>query len=440
MSPRENARSRSLATMAHLSSTPIDAMTTRSRTSPSPASTAQPASLGAYAGKVLLVVNVASKCGLTPQYAGLEKLYEDKRAQGLEVLGFPANDFGAQEPGTDAEISEFCSLTYDVKFPLFSKISVLGADQHPLYASLTAAQPAAIGDGAVPRTAEGLRHRSEETRSTCCGTSRSSWSADGQVVARFAAGHHGGDPRWRRRSTTRAATGGAQAAQSASAEPPGSDARRWPRPSTISYEMRARQRTGWTHLATAGAEASGMCGVICRRWRQPAVGERDAQCAMLNASTAATRVRCSRISTKPRRREAHAWSNLERSGETCHGAMQRATSCGTHPRRRRPRTARRAGAPARAAGRARRTAGAKRAADAAIAPRRTASARRASGATATRPPAARPRRSAGRPDRRSRHCAEMRKPAPSSPPRGPGCRPTLTPTRSSPAASTSRRT
>ena len=67
--------------------------------------------LGAYAGKVLLVVNVASKCGLTPQYEGLEKLYQDKRAQGLEVLGFPANNFGGQEPGSDAEISEFCSLT-----------------------------------------------------------------------------------------------------------------------------------------------------------------------------------------------------------------------------------------------------------------------------------------------------------------------------------------
>src|SRR3979409_1457608 len=97
-------------------------------------------SLGSYAGKVLLVVNVASKCGLTPQYTGLEKLYEDKREQGLEVVGFPANNFGAQEPGTDAEISEFCALTYDVRFPMFSKISVLGADRHPLYASLVAAR------------------------------------------------------------------------------------------------------------------------------------------------------------------------------------------------------------------------------------------------------------------------------------------------------------
>ncbi|AMN47532.1 glutathione peroxidase [Steroidobacter denitrificans] len=105
------------------------------------------ACLGDYRNKVLLVVNVASKCGLTPQYAGLEKLYQDKRAAGLEILAFPANDFKEQEPGSDAEIREFCSRTYDIHFPLFSKISVIGADQHPLYAALTSAQPAAIGDG-----------------------------------------------------------------------------------------------------------------------------------------------------------------------------------------------------------------------------------------------------------------------------------------------------
>ena len=98
----------------------------------------KPAKLDDYRGKVLLVVNVASKCGLTPQYEGLEKLYEAKRAQGLEILGFPANNFGAQEPGTEAEIASFCSLTYGVTFPMFSKISVKGADQHPLYAALTA--------------------------------------------------------------------------------------------------------------------------------------------------------------------------------------------------------------------------------------------------------------------------------------------------------------
>lgn len=97
-----------------------------------------PATLGDYKGKVLLVVNVASQCGLTPQYAGLEKLYEAKRGQGLEILGFPANNFGAQEPGTEAEIASFCSTNYGVTFPMFSKISVKGEDQHPLYAALTA--------------------------------------------------------------------------------------------------------------------------------------------------------------------------------------------------------------------------------------------------------------------------------------------------------------
>lgn len=105
------------------------------------------ATLAEYRGKVLLLVNVASKCGLTPQYQGLEKLYRDRHSHGLEVLGFPSNDFNGQEPGSDAEISHFCSLTYDVHFPLFSKISVVGPDQHPLYAELTRVQPAAIGDG-----------------------------------------------------------------------------------------------------------------------------------------------------------------------------------------------------------------------------------------------------------------------------------------------------
>lgn len=102
--------------------------------------------LGPYRGEVLLVVNVASKCGLTPQYEGLEKLYRDKTAQGFEVLGFPANNFLAQEPGTEAEIASFCSLTYDVTFPMFAKISVKGADRHPLYDALTSAKPEAVGD------------------------------------------------------------------------------------------------------------------------------------------------------------------------------------------------------------------------------------------------------------------------------------------------------
>jgi glutathione peroxidase len=93
--------------------------------------------LSEYKGKVMLVVNVASKCGLTKQYEGLEKLYEDKRGDGFVITAFPANNFKGQEPGTDSEIVEFCQLTYDVKFPIFSKISVKGEDKHPLYQGLT---------------------------------------------------------------------------------------------------------------------------------------------------------------------------------------------------------------------------------------------------------------------------------------------------------------
>ena len=101
------------------------------------------ASLKEYAGKVLLIVNVASKCGFTPQYEGLEKLYEAERERGLMILGFPANNFLSQEPGSSDEIATFCSTTYGVEFPLFEKISVKGDDRHPLYDQLIAAQPAA---------------------------------------------------------------------------------------------------------------------------------------------------------------------------------------------------------------------------------------------------------------------------------------------------------
>lgn len=103
--------------------------------------------LNQYQGKVLLIVNVASKCGLTPQYEGLQKLYAAKKAQGLEILGFPSNDFLAQEPGSDAEIQEFCSLNYQVDFPLFAKIPVVGEAKHPLYRALTQAIPERLGEG-----------------------------------------------------------------------------------------------------------------------------------------------------------------------------------------------------------------------------------------------------------------------------------------------------
>lgn len=99
----------------------------------------QEKSLSEYKGKALLIVNTASKCGFTRQYEGLEKLYEMYKDKGLVILGFPANNFMGQEPGSDAEIKKFCSLKYNVSFPMFSKISVKGKDIHPLYQYLTSA-------------------------------------------------------------------------------------------------------------------------------------------------------------------------------------------------------------------------------------------------------------------------------------------------------------
>jgi glutathione peroxidase len=105
-----------------------------------------PDSLAAHRGKVLLVVNTASQCGLTPQYSGLESLQKTYGDKGFEVLGFPANDFGAQEPGTDEEIAKFCETGFNVSFPLFAKASVVGEGKQPLYAALTAAVPEKRGD------------------------------------------------------------------------------------------------------------------------------------------------------------------------------------------------------------------------------------------------------------------------------------------------------
>ena len=106
-----------------------------------------PASLADYSGNVLLLVNVASKCGLTPQYTALEALYQNYKDRGLVILGFPANDFAGQEPGTDQEIAKFCSTEYPVTFPLFSKIAVTGPAKHPLYAALIEAAPEHIPHG-----------------------------------------------------------------------------------------------------------------------------------------------------------------------------------------------------------------------------------------------------------------------------------------------------
>ena len=143
--------------------------------------------LANHSGKVLLVVNVASKCGLTPQYELLEKLYVDYKDKGFEVLGFPANDFGAQEPGSHEEIVEFCKLNYGVSFPLFSKADVTGADKQPLYAELIKAVPEKIGD------TDGMREMLKGHGMTPTEDPEVLWNfekfvvgKDGSVVARFA--------------------------------------------------------------------------------------------------------------------------------------------------------------------------------------------------------------------------------------------------------------
>lgn len=106
-------------------------------------------SLGRWRGKVLLIVNVASACGFTPQYAGLEAIYRRHKARGLVVLGFPCNQFGQQEPGDAAEIRRFCSKTYDVTFPLFAKVAVNGPTAHPLFKFLKTQRPGVLGSRAI---------------------------------------------------------------------------------------------------------------------------------------------------------------------------------------------------------------------------------------------------------------------------------------------------
>ena len=105
--------------------------------------------MSTYKGRVLLIVNVASRCGFTPQYAGLDALYRKYKGRGLTVLGFPCDQFGHQEPGDEAAIKAFCSLTYDVTFPMFSTIEVTGPGTHPLYAHLKAARPGLLGTEAI---------------------------------------------------------------------------------------------------------------------------------------------------------------------------------------------------------------------------------------------------------------------------------------------------
>ena len=142
--------------------------------------------LNQYQGKVLLVINVASKCGLTPQYEGLEKLYTEKKSEGLEILGFPANNFLEQEPGTNEEIQEFCSINYKVDFPLFSKISVAGEDKHPLYQTLIQAVPTRIGEGPWWKDLVDYGLTPNEPPEVLWNFEKFLISKDGEVVARFA--------------------------------------------------------------------------------------------------------------------------------------------------------------------------------------------------------------------------------------------------------------
>jgi glutathione peroxidase len=108
-----------------------------------------PVDLARFRGKVLLIVNTASECGFTPQYAGLEKLYEQFKDRGLVVLGFPSNQFGKQEPGSEAEIGAFCEKNYGVTFPMFAKVDVNGDDAHPLYQHLKQEAPGVLGTQAI---------------------------------------------------------------------------------------------------------------------------------------------------------------------------------------------------------------------------------------------------------------------------------------------------
>jgi glutathione peroxidase len=146
-----------------------------------------PTSLAEHKGKVMLIVNVASQCGFTPQYAALETLYETNQGKGFVICGFPANDFAAQEPGSNEEIQSFCETSFGVKFPMYSKIAVTGAERHPLYSALVQSTPETTGD-----TTE-LRQHLVEFGVQPTSPPEVLWnfekfliSRDGKVVARFA--------------------------------------------------------------------------------------------------------------------------------------------------------------------------------------------------------------------------------------------------------------
>jgi glutathione peroxidase len=146
------------------------------------------ASLAEYKGNVLLVVNVASKCGFTPQYEGLENLYRQYKDKGLVVAGFPANDFASQEPGTEAEIQNFCTMNFGVDFPMYEKITVVGAEKHPLYKELVAAQPkaASLSEHPFREKLKGFGIEPNPEPELLWNFEKFLVSRSGNVVARFA--------------------------------------------------------------------------------------------------------------------------------------------------------------------------------------------------------------------------------------------------------------
>jgi len=147
----------------------------------------QETNLSDYQGKVLLVVNVASKCGLTPQYEGLQKIYSEYNDKGFEILGFPANNFMGQEPGTEDEIKTFCDTNYNVSFPLFSKISVKGSDQHPLYKHLTETHPKTdVGGNSFMLKLVKLGQILAKSNDIVWNFEKFLVSKNGEIVARFA--------------------------------------------------------------------------------------------------------------------------------------------------------------------------------------------------------------------------------------------------------------
>lgn len=148
----------------------------------------QETNLADYQGKTLLIVNVASKCGLTPQYEGLQNLYAANKDKGFEILGFPANNFLGQEPGTEEEIKDFCSTNYNVTFPMFSKISAKGDDQHPLYSYLTdKAEKADISNGdAFEEKLAGFGQKREKANDILWNFEKFLVNKDGEIVSRIA--------------------------------------------------------------------------------------------------------------------------------------------------------------------------------------------------------------------------------------------------------------